>query len=676
MMFTTEMTQLIAVVLGKDRERVTEALLREGVMQFVSVSEFDTQAMSQLSDPESTEDLTKITDLRKRIEGVLHTVGIVPKAPQDKDLTGRVVVDLKAENEQLDLLDRERDSLRERQRALQQEILKLEDLQRQINLYGLGLSKASIPSNQSLLAMQTGKVPVARVPHLADEIKSLPVLNVVLGQSGDSSHHLLLFMKRDRGQIDRILSDVGWAAQELPKEMLTEQKDLVGDLTTKLEKLTDEQDKIQKKVDRLIKSKRDHLEDVWTHLRINELCGRIQAHFKSSMRTLAFAGWLPSEKKAVVTEKITKACEGNCYLEWNEPGSHEVLGTDVPVKFNNPKVLAPFQMLVANFGVPKYGTIDPTPFVMPLYLAMFGLMFADVGQGLVLMALGFLGTSAWKDDPNKLGIRQMASLLTWCGGASAFFGVLFGSYFGVELFPPAWFNYHSTVFGHDSGNPKIQSVYDILGLTIRFGIAVIVMGLLFNWVNLMRQRKWFDLVFDKGGLLGGWMYVGGIYIVTYMVAHGYKAFPAGWILFLLAGLPGLVLLAKEPLHIMQHRKHGHGSEENQTGIVMQVMNGVMEWIVELLEIFSGYLSNTLSFMRVAGLGIAHVCLMQAFSDMAGMTSGLMAVLILILGNVLVIGLEGLSAGIQALRLNYYEFFTKFFHGTGHLHTPISLRSKL
>ena len=78
---------------------------------------------------------------------------------------------------------------------------------------------------------------------------------------------------------------------------------------------------------------------------------------------------------------------------------------------------------------------------------------------------------------------------------------------------------------------------------------------------------------------------------------------------------------------------------------------------------------------MAGLGIAHVCLMISFFTLAGMTSGIFSILILIIGNVLVIGLEGLSAGIQALRLNYYEFFTKFFHGTGRLYTPVSLNSE-
>ena len=112
-------------------------------------------------------------------------------------------------------------------------------------------------------------------------------------------------------------------------------------------------------------------------------------------------------------------------------------------------------------------------------------------------------------------------------------------------------------------------------------------------------------------------------------------------------------------------------------MVSVVMMWLMYWLVELLEVFSGFLSNTLSFMRVAGLGIAHVCLMMSFFTLAEMSgSKIASVFILILGNVLVIGMEGLSAGIQALRLNYYEFFTKFFHGTGNLYVPISLNSKL
>ena len=253
------------------------------------------------------------------------------------------------------------------------------------------------------------------------------------------------------------------------------------------------------------------------------------------------------------------------------------------------------------------------------------------------------------------------------------FGVLFGSYFGYGLFKPLWFDFHGIVAGHSAADAAINNVYDILRITIYFGIAVISLGLIFNWINLARMKQWLTLVFDKGGLLGGWMYAGMIYTATFMVTHGYKEFPAGNILFMLLGLPAILLLLKEPLHLWRHA-HDGGEKEN---IAMLCMNILMEWIVELLEIFSGYLSNTLSFMRVAGLGIAHVCLMISFATLAGMTDSLiMKGVILILGNILVIGLEGLSAGIQALRLNYYEFFTKFFHGTGKLHTPIALNSNL
>jgi V/A-type H+-transporting ATPase subunit I len=121
------------------------------------------------------------------------------------------------------------------------------------------------------------------------------------------------------------------------------------------------------------------------------------------------------------------------------------------------------------------------------------------------------------------------------------------------------------------------------------------------------------------------------------------------------------------------KRHGQFVEEKGVGSL--ILDAVLEWIVDVLEIFSGFLSNTLSFMRVAGLGIAHVSLMSAFAQIAELAGGGIAGLIVaILGNAMVIALEGLSAGIQALRLNYYEFFTKYFTGRGLLYNPISLRS--
>ncbi|MEN8254879.1 MAG: V-type ATPase 116kDa subunit family protein [Verrucomicrobiota bacterium] len=673
MMFTAQMTQLFAVVLAKDKDRVTETLLREGVMQFIHASEYDATTSSSLNPLEPPVSKGDVADLRKRIEGFLHTIGIVPATPQETDLSQRKAVDLKKEEQLLDKIEGERGSIRERQRVLQQEILRLEDIQRQVNLYGIGLDNVNLPNKDSILSIQTGKLQAAKSEQLAAELKGMPALNIDLGLEGDESHHLLITMKRDRDKIDRILEGLQWHQVEVTPEMLSMKKDLAGELATKIEGLNDEQKKLQEQVDGLVGQEADHLQELWVDLRLEELCQRVQDHFQSSSHTVLFAGWLPAKKKASLQKAIAEASENRCYLEWTEAGSEEMIGNEIPVKFRNPRALAPFQMLVSNFGIPKYGTIDPTPFVMPLYLAMFGLMFADVGQGLVLAILGALGVKSMKGRSGKEGLLHLAWLIIWCGCSSMVFGALFGSYFGYSWVKPLWFDFHGIVAGHSAADAAVNNVYDILLITIYFGIAVIGMGLVFNWVNLARMKQWLTLVFDKGGLLGGWMYAGGIYSAAYMVAHGYKEFPADGTLFMLLGLPALLLLLKEPLHLWQH---GHDGGE-KANIPMLCMNILMEWIVELLEIFSGYLSNTLSFMRVAGLGIAHVCLMISFASLAGMTDSLvMKGVILVLGNMLVIGLEGLSAGIQALRLNYYEFFTKFFHGTGKPHSPIALNSNL
>lgn len=670
MMFTTQMIQLFAVVLGKDSQRVTESLLRGGVMQFINTSEIEGGKLDNLSTVKAEVSLTEISDLREWIEGLLHTSGIILSAPKETDLNNRIPVDIEKERNHLGKIDGQRKSIRERQRVIQQEILKLEDIRRQVELYGMGLPAVTLTAKHSFITIQTGKVPVLKAKRFEDDLRDFPSLNISLGQENDMAHFLLISMKRDSGQINKILANSGWTKIELPDELKSVKDDVFKELSVKLEKLNTEQKRLETEVNNLIKKEENHLREVWVNLRVSELFHKIQTNFKSSLRTVIFTGWLPASKKEKLTEKIRKACQGRCYLEWNEAGSKDIFGDEVPVQFNNPKMLAPFQMLVSNFGIPQYGTIDPTPFVMPLYLAMFGLMFPDVGQGLVLAILGILGAFLLKKNENKEGLYNLSWLVVWCGFSSIFFGALFGSFFGMGLFKPLWFDFHGVVLGHNVGNSVVNDVYGILSITIYFGISVIALGLLFNWINIIRAKKWMELFFDKGGIVGGWIYGGGVYIAFYVTGHDYKEFPAGIILFMLVGFPCLLLFIKEPYHYFKHRQE----QPEQSFNVFTLLTFLMQWIVELLEIFSGYLSNTLSFMRVAGLGIAHVCLMVSFFTLAAMTSGIMSVLILILGNILVIGLEGLTAGIQALRLSYYEFFTKFFHGTGKLYTPISLNS--
>jgi V/A-type H+-transporting ATPase subunit I len=360
-------------------------------------------------------------------------------------------------------------------------------------------------------------------------------------------------------------------------------------------------------------------------------------------------------------------------------------------------------MLVENYGIPAYGTVDPTILVAAAYLVMFGLMFADAGHGLVLLAGGILGLRSGRVTGR---IRELFGLLVWCAGSAIVFGALFGSYFGMQLLPPIWFDFHGVVSGHASEG-AITSIFDILGLTIYLGITVIALGFVLNWINLVRQRRWLDLVFDRAGLITAWLYAGGIFTAFGFVQSDYRELPEGGALILALVVPAVLLLFHEPAEAIFGRGERDGGERDGGGEpgsgggasgrgaggdggagrrrrrrspAAVVLGAVMNWVLELLEVASGYLANTLSFMRVAGLGIAHVTLMTAFFEIASLAAGdggynVFSIIILILGNALVIGLEGLSAGIQSLLLNYYEFFSKYFSGSGEVYRPISLAGR-
>ena len=267
--------------------------------------------------------------------------------------------------------------------------------------------------------------------------------------------------------------------------------------------------------------------------------------------------------------------------------------------------------------------------------------------------------------------RYLCSLLMYLGPASMIGGLLFGSCFGFELLPALWFPFDAVVEG-EAVPGLVQDIYDILGITIKFGIVIIYLGLVLNWINLVRKKRFFELVFDKNGLVGGALFSLGIWFAWGFVASGYRTFPSApffqpalifcLVLLFLKGPVGAVIKARK------------GEKESIGSIVIDT---VMDFVVEALELFSGFLSNTLSFMRVAGLGIAHASLMSAFYQMAEMPGNPIAyILIAIIGNVLVIVLEGLSAGIQSLRLNYYEFFTKYFTGHGIAFEPVGLKSRI
>ncbi|HAP43521.1 MAG: hypothetical protein A2087_10000 [Spirochaetes bacterium GWD1_61_31] len=687
MMFTTPMKLLFASVLRDDAKPVADALLQLGVMDAISIKDLagDLGVDVKAAAPDAR--TTQVGELRKRAEGFFQLAD-PPLALPDleryrPDNAGAGPLDAAAIEQQLDRLAASMNEAREKQKAAQDELLRLKDMRAQIEAVGDLGSALPAAGSRSFLDFRAGSLPTSRLASLESNLSGLPAVILKGGAAtGNSTSLLVISLKRDTQRLLDSLRREGWEESVAAGLAGQEKPEILRELAGKETALRAVQAARADELKRLLHGQADELRRSWAVLRVEELTNRVRAGFSTTERTILLSGWVPAARCQQVEQGIRQAASRGCYLEWLLPNGAETRGLAPPVAMSNPRPLWPFQRLVSNYATPEYGSIDPTPFVAVAYLCMFGLMFGDAGHGLVLVLVGLLG---WLHARKHGKDRNLFTLILYCGGAAIVTGFLFGSIFGQKLLPALWFDYHGIIAGNGAagngaaghgGSGAISSIYDILGLTVRFGIVVLGVGMALNWVNLIRQRRWFALLFNKAGFFGAWIYGAGVWVAFYFVGHAYKELPPLPLLALLLGLPSLALAFKAPLEFF-HKKPGHAPRKFGP---LTLLNFTLEWIVELLEIFSGYLANTLSFMRVAGLGIAHTSLMLAFAKIAAMLKpdgglSLPGLVVLILGNALVIALEGLSAGIQSLRLNYYEFFSKYFNGTGRAYRPISLRSR-
>lgn len=679
MIFPARMRHLTAVILADHSDAVTKKLLDLGVLHTVDIEELADMPRAQLEHYSADRGDQSIAETRSRVESFLRIASVSPEKTTELDIAKLEPVDVDEVNGRLDRLSTELQKIRNRQRELQTEINRLRDIERHISTFGDLERGLADGGRHTYLAIHIGTAPTGAKAEIERDLHSVPSVVVSLSDAEDREALAVVTLKRNDEEVQTVLSRHQFERQAVPSSTGDLDEEARRDVEGKIARLKEQQAEENDRLVGLVRDRKDELLDTWASLRMNELYAQLRSHFSHTDHAVVLTGWVPADAASELEIAIRDSTDGRCYIEWNSAAAVQEQSkrrVRAPVELRNPSFLKPFQMLVVNYAVPDYGTVDPTPFVAVSYLAMFGLMFQDAGHGLVLMVLGSLGVFlSRRGSFQGSGLRSLFRLGVWCGGASIVTGVLFGSYFGMAWLPPLWFDYHGIVAGH-GGDGVFTSIFDILTLTIYLGIAIIAMGLVLNWINLVSKRRWIELFFDKGGVFGGIIYGAGVAIAFDFAAGGFQSLTVSPVLVLLVAVPALLLVLKAPLEHVQERRSGH-SEPLSGGTLLWF---VMEWVIELLEVFSGYLANTLSFMRVAGLGIAHVTLMMAFFQIAEMASpaggtSALGVLILVLGNALVIALEGLSAGIQSLRLNYYEFFSKYFSGTGEAYRPIALKPR-
>lgn len=341
-------------------------------------------------------------------------------------------------------------------------------------------------------------------------------------------------------------------------------------------------------------------------------------------------GWMSEKDTKNFLEEIQEDEEVNCLVDDTTSSTT----SKPPTKLKNPKVFKPFETFIKMYGLPSYKEIDPTIFVALTYSFMFGMMFGDVGQGLCLVVGGFL--------LYKIKGLNLAAIISCAGIFSTIFGFLYGSIFGYEdVLEPVWTN-------------PMHDTMTVLITAVGFGVVLILIAMIMNIINGIREKNVEKIFFDTNGV-AGLVFYASVISIGLLIANGHTA-PGIILLFFTIILPLILIFLKEPLSRWIEKKRDliHGSK----GMFL------LEGFFELFEVILSYITNTVSFVRVGAFALSHAGMMSVVLLLGNATSGNPNFVVIALGNVFVAALEGLIVGIQVLRLEYYEMFSRFYSGTG------------
>ncbi len=322
-----------------------------------------------------------------------------------------------------------------------------------------------------------------------------------------------------------------------------------------------------------------------------------------------------------------------------------------PIKLKNNKFSQPFSMFVEMYGLPSYNGINPTAFVAVTYTLLFGIMFGDLGQGLVLAIAGAL---LWKFKKFALG-----PILTRIGISGAFFGLLYGSVFGYEeLLDPVYEALGITFLPFKIMN----NVTTILIGAIALGVLIMFISILINIVMGIKNKQLEEALFGNNGI-AGLVFFGSILIGAVAELLGVHIMNAVYVIVLII-LPLIAMFLREPLACWVKGKKYH------------MEGGISDFIAsnffEVFEFLLGYATNTLSFIRIGGFVLSHASMMLVVMALSEQVSAAASPIVVILGNVFVMGIEGLLVGIQTLRLEFYEIFSRFYSGDGKPFEPVKI----
>ena len=656
------------VVLEHDVNTVLEFLGHSAVMQFSKQEEIPEieQGASLASDEEVKPSTVHLRLLEQIKSGALWLGISVPDEPsKSSHLPGTL------EEERAAVFVNAIQALQDKENALIEEKQRLENTINEARSFSNLNAPFSDLDQLSYLTLRIGRLDPKRY---ADAEEALAGRAVFVRLDDNSDRILAAASRKGRFALDTELKKHEFTPivvpedyHGIPEEVFDGLETKVSDTHLALTKLTAE------KADARLQWAHDVQSLIASYL-LEESVQTLKEKLVATKSAYFLSGWVPSDALQSLIVKLEQLTENRIAIRVFEPSEVASL-QEVPVSIKHGAFVRGFEPLIFSYGAPLYGTIDPTPFVAFFFTLRFGIMFGDVGQGLVLLLLGFL---TGKKDSNFLrGYRHFSAPLKMVGCSSMFMGLLYGSVFSNEtlLEVPT-----RAITGALTGRPvdhilhlmpnadNITKIFYFFGFTIAIGAILNSIGLVINIINQFTLKHYEHAFFSKTGLAGALFFWYALFILVRVILGGH---------FVVLDMAGLIV----PMFFIFFRPVLWRLICGKRPIFEEgLLSFIIEGIVEIIETVSNYISNTVSFLRVGAFALSHVILSFIVFTMAGKVSNVVlgpvwSLIIMVFGNFVIIFLEGMIVAIQIVRLQYYEFFGKFFTETGVKFAPFRFRKE-
>jgi len=652
MFFPTEMTEIELIVPAKDILAVTKVLSRYGIFH-----QTDSNYAGVASGSANTwqEQSASYAGLERRLQTLMQTLSVDEGTPPSADL--EAMGDLDKLRADVGQAEDETKKVSEQLSSERKQLEQFESTLRQLEpVTDVDVDISGLRNSRYLFSM-LGVLPagnadrlqtsLAHVPHIFTILRADPAKPVVWLAGTQSNADVL-----ERAARSAYLTPISLPEDYhgTPEKIIATLRSSIGSAQRKIEDLKSE-------LARVADARKQTLRTLFWQAHTSRVLSDSIVRFGQLRHTYVATGWTPSLKVANLKTQIQQACPT---VVWDaRAAKREGHGNQhIPVSLQNPNFMAAFEMLVNTFARPRYEEIDPTIIITLTFPLLFGAMFGDAGQGVVLALLGLLLSS--KAVKSLQGMASFGSLITACGVSATIFGLLYGSFFGFEEILP-----NHPFFGKFFWLSPLHNIMTVLPIAIGAGIVLTIIAFLFNLFNALRAQDMGRFLFDPNGLMGLVFFLSLLAMGGSLA--GYIPVPASVFIALVVISAFVSVVFSHPL---QHWMHGHGFAL-EGGIGMFALQSFFE----LLEKFIGTFSNTMSYVRVGAFAVAHGGLSSAVFILAAMSSGghesgFGYWTTVVIGNIFITLFEGFIVGIQTMRLHYYEFFSKFFLGGGASYDPL------